>query len=80
MTDQGLCYAALSAASLATWFKALFEALLSIWDDKARQLCSISVDDEACQGLVNEASRCAQAFAALIQVTKYHRDKQVGAT
>lgn len=80
-TDQILCLcsAALSAASVAIWYKALFEALLSIWDDNAQRLCSVSIGDPACESLLEVAGRCAQAFAALIQVTKHHRDKQVGA-
>ena len=64
---------------MATWYKALFEALLSIWEDNAHHLCSTSVSDAACNALVNVAGKCAQAFAALIQVTKHHSNKQVSA-
>lgn len=79
MADQDLCLCAtaLCTASVATWYKALFEALLNIWDDTARQLCSMGVSDAACKALLDMAGKCAQAFAGLIQVTKQHRDKQV---
>ena len=80
-TDQHpcACIAALSVASVPTWYKALFETVLRIWEDDAQQLCSMAVSGAACKAQISVARMCAQAFAALIQVTKHHRDKQVSA-
>lgn len=69
--------AALTPSSLGTWYKALFETLLLKWESIAKCLNSSSAA-VGVDGSVAEACQCAKIFAALMQVTKTHTDKQVG--
>jgi hypothetical protein len=68
--------AALSPSSLGTWYKAVFELLLQKWENIAKELSGSSAADDVGPS-VEEAIQCAKVFAALIQVTKTHTDKQV---
>ncbi|BDA41598.1 probable fanconi anemia group D2 protein homolog [Coccomyxa sp. Obi] len=69
-------YAALTPTSLGTWYKALFETLLLKWESIAKCLSS-STAAVGMDGSVAEACQSSKIFAALMQVTKAHTDKQV---